>query len=138
MSEDYFKSLIAAYEKWEKTPEGKKRKEETNKRKVFEIPKEKLPTGWTLEDGGEEAGYCNYWNGSFSQSSEITVELGITKPIQFGGQQYYVVKLKESDEDEEEDYFDEGREMARFDAEKDWKKAAEEANIKALEIMRRC
>jgi hypothetical protein len=135
-------ALIKAYEAWAKTPEGKKRNEETKERRIIPIAENELPKGWELEDGGKpEDEYAVYSNAE--SGIDVTIELAISAPIQFGGRQSYTVTVKEEilDDDEEEEENENFEEIERtigdFDAEKDWKLGAQQAHDKALEYMKR-
>lgn len=122
----YFDSLIKAYEKWEKTPEGKKRSKEVKKRKLEPI--NDLPEGWELQDY-ETGSYYVYWNGG---NEEVMVTFNMTAPIHFGGKQEVQVLLKDLDYDT-----DEGKIKFKESVEgDDWKKVIKEANKVAIDLMR--
>jgi hypothetical protein len=88
-----FEGLIEAYEKWIKTPEGKKRLEETKGRHVIEI--KELPKPWELNDKDydkpDNPSYVLYWDG---EDRDLSVELHMDHPIQYGGKESIRVTLQ--------------------------------------------
>src|SRR3972149_6685182 len=101
----YMDALVKAYDTWKATPKGKQRLAQVEKFKVLNITKEELPNGWDITDGSVKDAYFEFYHSE--SSTTVTIELGLDgRPIQFGGQYKYEVKVKEEDildDDEEEE-----------------------------------
>lgn len=94
--------LVEAYKRWIATPEGKKRNEEVNARKLKAITN--IPYGWSLEDGKPEDEYMIFV--SDDNEKEITIELTMSGPIALGGKQSVRVTVKEEIETSDESGLD--------------------------------
>ena len=124
------KAMLAGYEAWEKTPQGKEYIEKSKLQNVIEI--KPLPNGWYLQDGGIEEGYFVYSNDD--DEIDIMVQEHFGMPCWCGGYpklQYIEVSRKYSDENE-------GRTVAKFSVyELGWDEAFKQANEKAKKLMER-
>jgi len=135
-------ALVKAYEVWKKTPLGKQMVEEEKTWIPIEIPKDQLPMGWHLTDGGIKDGYFIYSNEGYS--NEVHVESswdGI--PVHMGGypdHHHITVSVVEDDnsfDEENETDSSESREIGKYNVKKlGWKKAFEMANNLALYHMK--
>jgi len=128
----YYEGLLAGYEAWKKTPEGKKFKKESEKWVHIEI--KDLPDGWELEDGGVKEEYFVYYNADLG--IEIYVQEHFDFPCWQGGYpKFHFIEVGRKDEDDIEEGSD-GVTVAKFSVhELGWDEAYRQANERALAEM---
>lgn len=136
-------ALVKAYEDWKKTPVGKRYVKEEKTWIPIEIPKEQLPIGWSLEDGGMKEGYFVYED---RDGNQVRVEPSFDQiPVHLGGYpdhhsiEVSSLEILEVDPEEDDDRIeeDELQSSGKYSVPKfGWKKAFEMANELALRIMK--
>lgn len=126
-----FEAMLAGYEAWKKTPQGKEYAEKSKSYKAVEI--KSLPDGWEIEDGGVDEGYLTYYNND--EDIEIAVEERWGLPCWNGGYpKLHFIEVSRKYCNEE----DELRPVAKFSVyELGWDEAFKQANEKAKSLMER-